>query len=149
MLSPLTWLLKSIMIRLLLRRAKYPAPCRIAAVGFRALAPEPDLQLSLYPALHPFTVCTVNFRMTAFTDHQSFSVNLLHKSCPRLTFIQLFQRSYLVHYKAEVSFPHHSHRFAFNRAPRLGLLQNAFWLMDNIRFFSQRIGVSGKTALPQ
>ena len=78
---------------------KYPAPCRIAAVGFRTLAPEPDLQLSLYPALHSFTVCTVYFSVTAFTDYQCFPVNLFHKSCPRLTFIQLFQRSYLVHHQ--------------------------------------------------
>ena len=64
-----------------------------------AVAPEPDLQLSLYPALHSFTVCTVYFSVTAFTDYQCFPVNLFHKSCPRLTFIQLFQRSYLVHHQ--------------------------------------------------
>lgn len=33
-------------------QAKHPAPCRISTVGFQELASEPDLQVSLYPALH-------------------------------------------------------------------------------------------------
>jgi hypothetical protein len=33
-------------------QAKYLTPCRISAVGFQELASEPDLQVSLYPALH-------------------------------------------------------------------------------------------------
>ena len=32
--------------------AKYPAPYRISAAGFRALAPEPHVRLSTYTALY-------------------------------------------------------------------------------------------------
>jgi len=41
--------------------AKYPPPCLFTQVGLQALATEPDLHLSAYPAPHLY--CSVNLSM--------------------------------------------------------------------------------------
>lgn len=74
--------------------------------GFRALASEPDLHLSMYPAPHLQLVhlVTVYFPVAFHTYSKGFTFAGNHELFPRLFAFQIFEFSYMMHLERHVFF---------------------------------------------